>query len=338
MQRRTDAPVTRPPPAMTDDATLWPQLSPKQSTHNRNGIRPSPAPSSTPHDRALGSHRWWENGPELVGGIGSGGRSALEVVTLDGIRRIARDLRHRRNVEAYVVAAVTLVFAVLSLLGDLAGENLRWAAVLAALGLLVYQMTVPDESRDVDHVLLSRVAFEDVSFESRLKHAKVLWLFAPSGANLLTPARAGELRRTILARPDGVVRIAVLDPLEQAAVDLAAHQLDDAVEYPTHTLAEALAGTVARLDLIASWQHAGQFEARFAAFNPGFSIVAIDPHDKDGTVIVEFHGSHNESEVDRMHVELRRRMSEHWYDYWTDQFEHLWDAGRRSTHPLDDMT
>jgi hypothetical protein len=256
-------------------------------------------------------------------------------VTVDGIRRIARDLRQRRNVEAYVVAAVTLCFAVLSLLGDLAGENLRWAAVLAALGLLVYQVTVPDQSNDVDHVLLSRVAFDDVSFESRLKDAKVLWLFAPSGANLLTPARAGELRRTVLARPDGVVRIAVLDPLEQVAVDLAARQLDDAVDYPTQELADALAGTIARTELIASWHPAGRFDVRFAAFNPGFSIVAIDPYDKDGTVIVEFHGFHNDSEADRMHIELRRRMSEHWYDYWTDQFEHLWNAARPSARPVD---
>jgi hypothetical protein len=72
----------------------------------------------------------------------------------------------------------------------------------------------------------------------------------------------------------------------------------------------------------------GRFEHRFAAYNPGFSLVAIDPQAKHGVVIVEFHGFHNESTGSRMHLELRRQDSQHWFDYWADQFDHIWRSAR----------
>jgi hypothetical protein len=242
--------------------------------------------------------------------------------------RIGRDLRRRRHLDAYVVAAVALVLAVLSLVGDVVGEGLRWAAVLAALSLLVYRITLPDAVGNLDAVLQDRSAFEDTTFASRLKPASVVWVFAPSAANLLTASAVDDLRRTVLVRPDGLVRVVVLDPAATAAVELAARQLDDTIDYPVQVLAEALATMEARLRSIAQWSTAGRFEHRYAAFNPGFSLVAIDPHAKHGVVIVEFHGFHNESTGSRMHIELRRRGSEHWFDYWADQFEHIWRSAR----------
>jgi hypothetical protein len=250
-----------------------------------------------------------------------------EVVSVEVIRRIGRDLRSRRNVEAYVVAATAVVFAVLSVVGDLAGENLRWAATLAALGLLVYRLADPVEAVDLDRVLHSRIAFDDVPFAARIRNAEVLWVYGPSAVNLISSIM-NDLRRTVLARPNGVVRIVVLDPDDATAVALATRQLDERVEFPTQEMPDALGRTVERLERLAGWETAGRIEHRFAPFNPGFSVVAIDPHGKDGVVIVEFHGLHNESETDRMHIELTRRASEHWYDYWTGQFEHLWSLAR----------
>lgn len=249
-------------------------------------------------------------------------------VLVDGLKRIASDLRHRRNVEAYVVTAAALVFAALSVVGDLVSDDLRWTATLAALGLLVYRLADPVEVVDVDRVLQSRVAFGDVSFGSRIRNAREVWMYGPSMVNLLTAATTDDLRRTVLARPDGVLRIAVLDPGETAAVALATRQLDETADFQMEAMPDALGRTVARLEQIASWATHGQLERRFVPFNPGFSLIAIDPHTKDGVVIVEVHGIHNESDVDRMHVELDRRASEHWYDYWIDQFEHLWDIAR----------
>jgi hypothetical protein len=56
------------------------------------------------------------------------------------------------------------------------------------------------------------------------------------------------------------------------------------------------------------------------------SLVAIDPGAKQGTVIVEFHGFHNEATASRMHLELTRQLSERWYSYWVEQFDHIWRA------------
>ena len=55
-------------------------------------------------------------------------------------------------------------------------------------------------------------------------------------------------------------------------------------------------------------------------------MVAIDPSSRGGRVIVEFHAFHNEATSSRMHVELTRKQSDHWYSYWTDQFERIWSA------------
>ena len=242
--------------------------------------------------------------------------------------RIGSDLKVQRHVDAYAVAGIAVVLAVLSLVGDVVSEDVRWATALAALGLLVYRETSPEEVSNLDAFLHSRVIFDDTTFGSRLRTAKAVWVFAPSAVNLLTGATADDLRRTVLAQPDGVVRIAVLDPKATAAVELAAQQLDGKVDFQVHDLPQALDSTLARLRSVSAWETQGSLEYRFAAFNPGFSLVAVDPYEKTGVLIVEFHGFHNESTASRMHIELRRSMSEHWYEYWIDQFEHLWDSSR----------
>jgi hypothetical protein len=244
------------------------------------------------------------------------------------LRRIARDLRHRRHIEVYVVVVASIALAVLSLFGDLVSDEVRWAVVLAALGLLTYQITLPDRPTDLDHVLHDRAAFDDVTLSSRWRGAREVWIFGPSVAYLLTAEAASHLRSHVLARQDGVVRVLVLDPEEQAAVELAGRQLDQATAFPIIDLAKALAATIGRLEMMARWDTQGAFEHRFAPFNPGFSVLAIDPYGKAGSLIVEFHGLHNEANASRMHIELTRAKSEHWFGYWRDQFEQLWDIAR----------
>jgi hypothetical protein len=251
------------------------------------------------------------------------GRSAVRAW-----RRIARDLLHRRHVEVYLVAAASVVLAALSLAGDVVNEDVRWATVFAALGLLTYQLALPDRASDLDDVLHNRAAFDDITFSSRIRGAREVWVLAPSAVNLLTASTADDVRKSVLGRGDGVFRVMVLDPAAGDAVVLAAHQLDDATDYPAEALPDAVQATAARLEMMASWDVVGEFQHRYVGFNPGFSIVAIDPNGRDGLLIVEFHGVHNESAAARMHVQLTRTSSEHWYVYWRDQFEHLWQGAR----------
>jgi hypothetical protein len=72
----------------------------------------------------------------------------------------------------------------------------------------------------------------------------------------------------------------------------------------------------------------GSFGYRLASYNPGFSLVAIDPGARHGVVMVEFHGFHNQVTNTRMHIELTRAISDQWYSYWLGQFERIWQAAK----------
>jgi hypothetical protein len=245
------------------------------------------------------------------------------------LRRIGRDLRERRHIEVYAVALVSTCLAFLSLVGDLVSDDVRWAVVLAALGLLTYQVALPSRSTDLDDVLHSRASFDDITFGSRLTRANEVWIFGPSAVSVLSADSANHLRTKVLSRRDGIVRVMLLDPLEQEAVRIAARQLDHSTDYPAADLDSALAATIGRVERMADWNTEGEFEYRYAAFNPGFSLVVIDPYGKESLLIVEFHGIHNESLASRMHLEMTRADSEHWFSYWRSQFEHLWISARR---------
>jgi hypothetical protein len=249
------------------------------------------------------------------------------MVMRDLLRRIGHDLVGRRNVEAYAVAGLTFLFAMLSIIGDVLPEDLRWAALFAGVGLLVYRMTLPSEAAAAQP-LLDRASFDDVPFISRLDRAREVWVFAPSAVNLLNPRTCHALRATVLARSDGVVRVVLLDPDQPDAVRLASRQLDDAVDYPIQQLRPALLTTLDQLRIMRSWPVAGSLAYRLLAFNPGFSLVVIDPGERHGKIIVEFHGFHNESTMSRMHIELSRAQNRHWYAYWIDQFDHIWQAAK----------
>jgi len=188
-------------------------------------------------------------------------------------------------------------------------------------------VTLPDRSDgSADEVLKDRVAFEDQPFSARLREATELWVFAPSAINLLPPQNCDTIRTSILAKPDGVVRVVVLNPAAETAVQFATRQLDDSLDFPSEVFRSSLEATVTQLRRMAAWQERGNFEYRLAAYSPGFSLVALDPGTRHGTVIVEFHGFHNQVTNTRMHIELTRAISEQWYAYWLGQFERIWQA------------
>ena len=244
-----------------------------------------------------------------------------------GWRRVARDLRDRRFIDVYSVAIVAFVLAVVSVAGY-GSDQLRWSVVLAALGLLVLRISVPETGPEasLDGLLLDRFAFDAVPLADRLRDAREVWIFAPSAANLLTSHNCELLRTGPLSRDGGIVRVVVLDPSRGAVIELATRQLDDALTQPSHEFPAALAATVGKLQTMARWPVAGSFEYRLLAYNPGFSLVAIDPGARGGRLIVEFHAFHNEATSSRMHVEITRKQSDRWYTYWAEQFENIWAA------------
>jgi hypothetical protein len=240
--------------------------------------------------------------------------------------RIGHDIRNRRNLESYVVSGITLAFAAMSLFGDFFSDNLRWAICTAGIGLLVYRLTVPPAAVTPGRVLDDRLAFDEPALHLRLAAAREVWLFAPSGKNFLSSLRCEVLRRHVLGRPDGAVRVVVLDPGRRESLRTATRQLTESVEYPIQRFPESLTSSLDKLRAMTGWPVPGSFSFRLLDYNPGFSIVAIDPGRAGGLLIVEFHGFHNESSSSRMHLVLTRAADERWYAYWMDQFEHIWRA------------
>lgn len=249
---------------------------------------------------------------------------------LAAFRRIGRDLKRRRYLDAYAVAAIAFVFAVMTVVGDVVPEQLRWATLLAGVGLLVYRITLPETNTGaVDDFLNDRTAFDDNPLPNRLKAAREVWVFAPSAANILSANHCELLRRGPLSRPDGIVRVVVLDPSEEMAIQLATRQLDHSLDYPMQDFRTCLDTTLHQLRLMAGWPSSGNLQYGLIDYNPGFSMVALDPSAKHGCVIVEIHAFHNEATSSRMHFELTRHHSERWYSYWTEQFDHIWQVSRR---------
>ena len=118
----------------------------------------------------------------------------------------------------------------------------------------------------------------------------------------------------------------VLAPSRDAAIALATRQLDDSLDFPTQKFRASLEATIGKLEAMTGWTVPGSFQYRLLAYNPGFSLVAIDPSTRSGRLIVEFHAFHNEATSSRMHVEITRKQSDRWYAYWGDQFERIWAA------------
>jgi hypothetical protein len=252
------------------------------------------------------------------------------------LRQIGGDLRHLRNLDAYALILVTLVFAVLSVASDVLPVNARWAVLLAGVALLVLRMTVPVRIPvPADEVLQDRLAFEDEPFAAQLRYASELWVFAPTGVNLLSPQTCETIRSTLLANPDGVVRVVVLDPADQTAVRQTTRQLDDPLDSPPQLFVGSLQATIGQLERIAAQPVRGSFGYKLLDFNPGFSLVAINPAAKDGRITVEFHGFHSETTTSRMHIELTRASGGPWYAYWLDQFERIWRTAQEPGQPAD---
>ena len=242
-------------------------------------------------------------------------------------RRIAKDLKNREYIDAYSVAFVAFGLAILSLVPDLVPDPLKWAAVLGGVGLLVLRITIPDtQAGSVDELLNDRFAFDKTPFATRIEGASTVWVFAPTAINLLSAHNCELMRNKVLGKPDGMLRVVILNPSDQQAVQQAVRPLDDYLDYPVQDFRDSLAATEHQLHAMSAWKVPGSFDYKFLDYNPGFSLVAFDPGARNGRIIVEFHGFHNESTSSRMHIELSRQQSERWYGYWMEQFERIWEA------------
>lgn len=241
------------------------------------------------------------------------------------LSRISRDILSGRNIETYVVTVVALVVAVLSVIEDVVPLDLQMAAILAALALLVFKTAAPDaKSVDLDTMLLDRQSFGAV--RDFIKGGNVLWIYGPSAVNFM--ANSSDLERELLIK-GGEIRVLLQDPEVQPSLEILHQQLDAM----SHLLEDDINRSVSILKSLRS-RHP-RISYRFAPYNPGFSLVIVDPDGRNGRLIIEFFGYESQLITDRMHIEIHRQQSNYWFEYWASQFEVMWQKSREPRKETD---
>ena len=217
--------------------------------------------------------------------------------------------------EAYAIAALAFGAIVFGIVTDLP-PGLYQAATLACLGFLVLS-TVRQRAAQgftIADVLRDRDSYE--SFARLLDGASELCFYAPSGVNVL-PQHLPDVKRWV--QGGGRARFVVHDP-EAATAGGVRAQLDTNTDF--------LQDLERSLTALARHAEPGKLDYRLLPLNPGFSIVVVNPGQRSGRVILELHGFQDPKIGDRMHLEIRRTESVHWFEYGAGRFEAIWLAAR----------
>lgn len=222
------------------------------------------------------------------------------------------------------VAAITIALGIAVIALDIFGTvdlSLHLSVITASLALLIFRdVRAQVKTRDLDSVLEDRTSLPNL--REFIKDARALWIYAPSGVNIL--ANAPFFRSELLDR-GGQFRMMVQDLRETASVESLSRQLDD-----DSSLAKDIDVALDRLRSLAG-KTSGSAQYRLLASSPGFSIVIVDPHGRDGRLFVEFFGYRNETINQRMHITIHKDTSQHWFDYWVGVYERMWDSAREDS-------
>jgi hypothetical protein len=266
------------------------------------------------------------------------------------IKNAWQEIQNGENIDTYLALVFGVVGAVIGIVG--ANSAIVAATASGVLSLLAFgvlqdrriheklaDMLGQVEEKlqqptitDIDDILQNRSDYP-VSFKERIKGAHTLWIYAASAINIMNDENLQYIREHILSRSEGELRIIVQDPSQSEALRLLKKQVDDSVDFPVEKMDDALPKTIDRLKMVTEWKCKGTFEYRLLASSPGFSLVVIDPEEPTGLVIPEFYAYHNEHTGSRMHIEITRDKSLHWYDYWVGQFTFMWAEARQPGSP-----
>jgi hypothetical protein len=246
----------------------------------------------------------------------------------DSIRRTAarilHDVRHLKNIEIYGVALLGAMLIILDIVGDVS-PDLKLTAMLAALILLIFNITVPDHSASsLDELLNDRRSLTAVPFSQRIKGARQLWIYGPSAVNILSAENSVAIKDEVLSHTGGEVRVIIQNPNEAEGMNILVKQIDESIDFRMQDLPESIQQTLQILEKMRKWNSAGQVEYKLLGYSPGFSMVVIDPDKRNGVVIVEFFGFYNEHTANRMNLVISKTDSEYWFHYWVEQFQRMW--------------
>lgn len=235
------------------------------------------------------------------------------------LQTIFEDILAFRNIEAYVTVLVALLVIILSLVQDEVPLDIQMAVLLAGVALLVLKsVTQQRREIDLDDVLQDRQDFRPL--REFIRGGRTLWVYGASAVNVVRSA--DDIKSEILDR-GGELRVLVQDPSQAASLAILQQQLDKIHDLPADI--QQVQDTLGRL---ARFSNQSKIEYRLLPYSPGFSMIVVDPDGRDGRLVIEFYGYSNAQIKERMHIEIRRDNSQHWFDYWKNQFEVMWDSAR----------
>lgn len=233
------------------------------------------------------------------------------------LKRVGSDIAAGKNLEGYAVSAIAFILAIFGVVDDVISIDLKIAAILAAVGLLVFKSTEPEKQIvDLDAVLLDRQSYG--SFREFISGAQELWIYGPSAVNALR--NAGEIKIEVLDR-GGNLMVLLQNPDSTIGMEVLHKQLDK-----VYDLGNDIKASLGTLERMANWKISGKVAYGLIDYSPGFSITVVDANNKNGRLIIEFYGYQNELINDRMHIVITRQQSQFWFEYWSKQFETMWDT------------
>ncbi len=233
------------------------------------------------------------------------------------LKRVGSDLAAGKNLEGYAVSLLAFALALIGVLNDAIPIGWQIAVILAGIGLLVFKTTEPEKQNvDLDAVLLDRQSYG--SFRDFISGAQELWIYGPSAVNALR--NAGEIKMEVLDR-GGNLRVLLQNPDSTMGMDVLTKQLDK-----VYDLGNDIKTSIGTLERMNNWKTSGKVEYGLLDYSPGFSLTVIDPNNKNGRLVIEFYGYQNELINERMHIVITRQQSQYWFEYWSKQFEIMWDS------------
>jgi len=172
------------------------------------------------------------------------------------------------------------------------------------------------------------------------KNASTIDVLAVSAVSIVTQFR-GFYRERL--EHGCRIRVLILDPDSEAAVIHARQALVEQLAQPEEVLRMHVRSTIAALVplLKSERSHSGSIELRLSPIFAPFSLVGVDLEKDSGAIVVEFHTYRTDIDT-RPHVVLDRQRQGHWFGFFRDQFEIVWNDSRpisldeasKSTSPL----
>jgi len=239
-------------------------------------------------------------------------------------RSIFDDIKKGENLDIYITLIVAIVIAVMNLLGN-TPKSVLDSLILAVLALLVssalgvrhrlenLKQQIFQTTKGID--FKDRRQQHEVPFDKRFADAKNIDLHGYS-LNSLVASYLGFLNEK--AATGCKMRIILLDP-ESTTPQIVSY-LTEAGSLLTNDIQRSVEG----LKNLLSTRNV---EIRFTTTPTPFGLAIKDSKKANGSVDVDLY-AYRVSALDRPKIIISKEIDKHWYEFFVQQFEKLWEDAR----------